>query len=46
VTQAQAEKISVNPKYGVYNAKTLSVDRISSTNPTTASPAPPASATP
>jgi foldase protein PrsA len=46
LTQAQAEKISVNPKYGVYNVKTLSVDRISSTNPTTVVPVPSVSATP
>jgi foldase protein PrsA len=46
LAQARAEKVSVNPKYGVYNVQTLSVDRISSTNPTTVGPAPPASATP
>jgi foldase protein PrsA len=45
-TQTQAAKISVNPKYGVFNSQSLSIDRISSTNPTTAVPAPPASATP
>jgi foldase protein PrsA len=44
--QAQVAKISVNPKYGVFNAQSLAIDRISSTNPTTAPPATPASATP
>ena len=40
--QVQAESIKVNPKFGIYNPQTLTVERISSTSPTLAPASPPA----